>query len=243
MKLIVGSHGFSAMDARRTLAHAAEFLDAFDETVVPYQADRRARIAAATAGIDAMKVAEAELADPLALVWAELLGARDDVAAAGALPPAAAGRVERLSVSGGGVPKLAVDRVEVDHGGIVGDRQATRRHHGSPFQALCIWNVESIDELVLQGHPIGYGSAGENVTVAGLDWATMRPGTRLRIGTVLCEISSYAQPCKQNARWFSDGDFTRIHESNGPWSRIYATVLEPGEIVTGDDTVVEPVES
>ncbi len=241
MKLTVGDHQFSGMDARRTLAHAADFLDAFEETVIPHQFDRRARIAAATAGLDPMKAAEAELIEPLEVVWRELLGARDDILSAGALPPTAAGRVERLSVSGGGVPKLAVDRVDVDHGGVVGDRQATRRHHGSPFQALCLWNVETIDELASHGHPIGYGDAGENATVSGLVWPTMQPGIRVRIGTVLCEISSYAAPCTQNARWFSDGDFKRIHHDNGPLSRIYATVLETGAIATGDEIVVEPV--
>ena len=240
MHLIVGDHRFSPMDARRVVLHAADWLDAFPVAAHEHQGPRRKRIVAAAAGVDAMKADAAELQLPLEALWHELLTARDDVISARVLPASATGRAVRLSVSDGGVPKRAVDRVDVDFSGVVGDRQATRRHHGSPFQALCLWNAESIDELAALGHPIGYGDAGENVTMSGLDRSHVVPGVRLRLGTVVCEVSSYAWPCKQNAQWFTDGDFTRIHHENGPWSRMYATVLEPGAIATGDDVVLEP---
>ena len=68
----------------------------------------------------------------------------------------------------------------------------------------------------------------------------MRPGVRLRLGSVLCQVMAFAVPCKQNARWFSDRRFQRIHHSNGPISRVYALVLEPGSIAVGDDAVLEP---
>ena len=64
------------------------------------------------------------------------------------------------------------------------------------------------------------GTAGENVLVAGVDWATLRPGVRLRVGTVLAEVSGWALPCKKNAQWFVDGDFRRIDPDLRPgWSR------------------------
>ena len=240
MHVTVGDHRFSGMDARRTLAHALDLLDQFPIEVHERQADRRDRIAAATAGIEAMRADVDDLVAPLSQVWPELLAARDDRVAAGLLPATALGSVIHLAVSDGGLPKRSVDRIDVDHGGAVGDRQATRRHHGSPFQALCLWSAESIAELADQGHPITPGDAGENVTVAGIDWTDVTPGVRLRLGGVLCQVSSYAVPCAQNARWFSDGDFTRIHHDNGPWSRIYATVLEPGEIGVAENAILEP---
>jgi MOSC domain-containing protein YiiM len=158
-----------------------------------------------------------------------------------ALPATAVGHVVRLSVSDGGVPKRAVDALHVAYDGVVGDRQASRRHHGAPFQALCLWHAETIDQLAADGHPITYGDAGENVTISALDWPAVRPGVRLRMGSVLCEISSHAEPCSKNAQWFSDGNFSRIHDRNGPWSRMYATVIEPGGISVADTAVVEPV--
>jgi len=160
--------------------------------------------------------------------------------AAGEMPDSAEGRVVRLGRSDGGVPKAAVAEAEAGLGGVVGDRQATRRHHGRPPQALCLWSAEVIDALAADGHPIGYGAAGENVTISGLDWDEVRPGVRLLIGGVLAEASWYADPCRQNARWFSDGDFMRISSERGPVSRVYAWVRRPGTMRTGDLVVLEP---
>ena len=151
--------------------------------------------------------------------------------------------VAALHVSDGGVPKLARDHLEIGWSGARGDRQNSRRHHGAPFQALCLWSGELIDVLAADGHPIAPGRAGENVTVRGLPWDEVRPGVRLRIGSVRCEVSSYAVPCRHLAQWFSDGRFDRIHHSNGALSRVYATVLEPGELSAGDDVLLEPLDA
>ena len=149
----------------------------------------------------------------------------------------ATGRVVQVSVSGGGVPKLPLSRVRVTARGLDGDRQGTRKHHGRPWQAVCLWSAEVIDALAAQGHPIGYGSAGENLTLAGLDWSTVRPGLRLRVGEVLLETTALAIPCRQNARWFSDGRFGRLKDA----PRRYARVLEDGEVAPGDVVVMEPL--
>lgn len=130
--------------------------------------------------------------------------------------------------------------VEVTWGGVVGDRQATRRHHGRPWQALSLWSGEVIAALAAAGHPVTPGSAGENITLTGLDWSRVVPGARLRLGTVCAEVSAYAIPCKQIAGSFADGRFARIHHRFGPVSRVYATVLEPGSISLDDRAVLEP---
>lgn len=223
MQVTIGPYRFSGTDLRATLRHADALLDA--QGASP---ERRARVAAAIAALDPV--------DALHAAWPELLAARDDRS----LPARAPGRVARLSRSGGGVPKLPVDVVAVGFRGVEGDRQATRAHHGRPWQALCLWSSEVVDALAADGHPIAPGAAGENVTIHGLRWPDVTPGVRLRIGEVLCQVSAYAVPCKQNARWFADGRFQRIHHSNGPVSRVYATVLEPGTIRSDDTVVLEP---
>jgi MOSC domain-containing protein YiiM len=155
--------------------------------------------------------------------------------------PTQTGTVAQLNRSDGGVPKLPVDAVEVGHRGVVGDRQAARQHHGRPFQALCLWSAEVIEALQAEGHPIGPGRAGENVTIQGIDWKTIRSGVRLRIGDVLAEISAWSTPCWKNAQWFVEGDIDRMDHSHHPgWSRAYAWVRQPGTIRTGDPVVVEP---
>ncbi len=240
MSHAVGPYEFSLTDARRTVAEAVEMLDDVAPQHRAAVADRRDRVRALVGEVDASRAPEATVVDLLDRVWPELLGVHDDLVVAGVTPAPQAGRVVALHLGAGGVPKASVDEVTVRHGGVVGDRQATRRHHGAPHQALCLWADEVIAGLAADGHPIGPGSAGENVTVAGLDWSVVTPGVVLAVGGVRCLVASYAVPCRQNAGWFSDRRFDRIHHRNGPVSRVYATVVGPGTIEVGDDVALEP---
>jgi MOSC domain-containing protein YiiM len=179
--------------------------------------------------------AEDEIAAHLATAWVGIRAVGDELRATSAIVTGGpVGRVAQLNVSGGGVPKQPVDRVEVDWTGVVGDRQGNRQHHGRPWQALCLWSTEVIDGFAAAGHPLRAGAAGENVTVSGLDWAAITPGVVLEVGAVRCEVSSYAIPCSKNAGWFLDGAYDAMHHRAGPVSRVYATVLTPGAIATGD---------
>jgi hypothetical protein len=182
--------------------------------------------------------AEAETIIDRSLVLLQQAGRA--LAASGQFAPGR-GTVNGLFRSGGGVPKLPVDSVEVDLRGVVGDVQKTRRHHGRPWQALCLWSKEKVDLLAAEGHPITYGAAGENVSVEGIDWADVRPGTRMQMGEVLAEVSLYALPCAKNNRWFNPRDSTRMHHEREPGiSRVYASVLRPGRVRVGDAVVLEP---
>jgi MOSC domain-containing protein YiiM len=144
--------------------------------------------------------------------------------------------VHQINVSEGGVPKLPVAGAEVDESGLVGDIQADRVHHGKPEQALCLFSLEVIERFRAEGHSISPGSAGENITVAGLDWAQVVPGRRMSIGPAEIEITHYTTPCAKNAQWFSDGRFNRMHQSKHPGeSRVYARVLRGGRIAPGDE--------
>jgi MOSC domain-containing protein YiiM len=154
--------------------------------------------------------------------------------------PAHRGRVAQVNTSDGGVPKQPVARVKVGRDGVAGDRQADSLHHGRPFQGVCLWSTEVVDELAAAGHHVFAGCVGENFSLTGVDWPTLRPGARLRIGTALVELSFPAVPCKKQTGWFTDGDFTRIaYENNPQWVRWYGWVREPGEVATGDDVLVQ----
>jgi MOSC domain-containing protein YiiM len=170
----------------------------------------------------------------LGVVWALLHESSAVLRASGTIATAGSGTVQQLNVSRGGVPKRAVPHAAITFRGMEGDRQAVRVHHGRPWQALCVWSGEVIDAFAAAGHPLAPGRAGENVTIRGLDWSTIRTGVRLRIGSALAECSLWALPCSSNARWFRGGDFTVMHHEQGPVSRMYATVIEPGHVATGD---------
>lgn len=146
------------------------------------------------------------------------------------------GAIHQINTSDGGVPKLPVERAVVGERGVVGDRQNDTKHHGSPDQALCLWSQEIIQGLQREGHPIEAGSAGENITITGLDWASVRSGDRYTLGDeVEIEITFPAIPCAKNSQWFLDGNHKRIHQDLHPgWQRWYARVLHGGSLRAGD---------
>lgn len=149
--------------------------------------------------------------------------------------------LHQISVSDGGVPKLAVVEARITVNGVAGDCQRNREVHGGVDRAVCLFSLEVIESLQAEGHSIKPGSSGENLTIAGLEWAELKPGDRLRIGdTVHLEIVKYTEPCRFNAQWFQDGNFNRINQKKHPgWSRLYARVLAEGVVRPGDTVTVE----
>lgn len=143
--------------------------------------------------------------------------------------------IVQLSVSKGGVPKLPVERAQATREGLEGDHQNDRAHHGGPERALCLYSLERIKALRAEGHPISPGSAGENVTITGLDWSRLQPGVRLRLGEdVEVEVTTHTTPCKTIRESFLDGEFTRISQKLHPGdSRVYARVLREGPLSSG----------
>lgn len=155
--------------------------------------------------------------------------------------PHQSGSVHQLNRSGGGVPKMPVDSAEISPRGVDGDRQSDRRNHGRPAQAVCLWSADVLASLHDEGHPIAPGNAGENITIEGVEWATLRPGTHITVGSVPMLISAHAIPCSKNAQWFADRDFNRIlHDRNPGFSRLYAIPLGTGVVTAGDRVIVEP---
>ncbi|MGZ3665265.1 MAG: MOSC domain-containing protein [Ktedonobacterales bacterium] len=154
------------------------------------------------------------------------------------------GHILQINVSRGGVPKHPVEQAVVTTEGIVGDYQRDRRSHGGPTRALCLFTIEEIQRLQAEGHPIVPGSAGENITLEGIDLSTLTPGTRLTLGDeVKIELTSYTAPCDNIAASFADGDFTRIsHKLHPGESRIYARVLHGGTLTAGQTVRIEPLE-
>lgn len=228
--ITIGPHRFSATDARRTVENL--------EPLWPHFAHARPGAADVLQPLWPSLTGNVDI--DLPRVWHALQAAGPSLRAQGMLPRRAEGSVDALHRSDGGVPKHAVEEVEVAWSGVVGDRQQVRVHHGRPWQALCLWSAEVIEAFAADGHPIAAGNAGENITLRGLPWADVRPGVRLQMGTVTCDIIAFALPCRSNARWFVGGQFGLMHHDRGPVSRAYAVVVRPGRIRTGDVAILEP---
>lgn len=151
------------------------------------------------------------------------------------------GEVFQVNTSPGGVPKRAVAEAEVGLDGLVGDGVNHPKIHGGPERAVCLYSLDRITALQFEGHPIYPGAAGENLTIAGLDWDALGPGVRLAVGERLrLEIASYTAPCRTIAAAFAGGDFKRVSQERHPgWARLYARVLTPGPVRPGDPVRVE----
>jgi MOSC domain-containing protein YiiM len=151
-------------------------------------------------------------------------------------------RVVQVNVNPkGGVPKHRVADAEITINGVIGDKQRDRRYHGGPERAVCLYSYERIRELQDEGHSINCGTTGENLTISGLDWASLGAGDRLRIGEqVRLEITRDTTPCYKIGGSFIDSEFTRIAQKVHPgWSRFYARVLVEGRVAEGDAVELE----
>ena len=148
---------------------------------------------------------------------------------------AAAGRVESINASRGGVPKAGVFEGLITEQGLDGDRQQNLRVHGGPDRAISLYSLDVIRALQQEGHPIAVGSAGENLTLSGLDWSAVAPGTEIEIGEARLLVTKYASPCESIAGSFLGRDSTRISQKLHPgWSRVYCRVLSGGLVRIGD---------
>jgi len=145
------------------------------------------------------------------------------------------GRLTAINTSRGGVPKISAFEALISTYGLDGDHQRDPRYHGGPDRAVVLYSLELIEALRGEGHPIGVGTTGENLTVSGLDWSSLTPGRELTVGDVHLLITKYAAPCEKISGSFSDGDFTRIAQKLHPgWSRVCARVLTGGVVRPGD---------
>ena len=150
------------------------------------------------------------------------------------------GTIASISVSPGGVPKRFRQSAFVGTTGVEGDSQRNLRYHGGPDRAVCLYSLELIQALQAEGHPIAPGTIGENLTVAGVPWASMQPGVRVEVGEVLLEITSFAHPCRNIAESFTGGAILSVSEKRHPGrSRVYARVLNEGRIAVGDRVTLE----
>lgn len=157
---------------------------------------------------------------------------------------AMSGRLEAINTSRGGVPKQSVFEALITEHGVAGDHQNDPYYHGGVNRAVVLFSLEVIRKLQSEGHPITPGAAGENLTVSGIAWDTIGPGTRLTVGDVELLITKYATPCQKIRASFLGDDFMRIFQDRHPgWSRVCAKVVKGGIVRPGDAVGVDSVDA
>lgn len=156
--------------------------------------------------------------------------------------------VLQVSVSRGGLPKYAVPKAYATPLGLEGDRHAHPKIHGGPRKALLLILAAGIEQLARDGFLLAPGAMGENLTISGLDPATLRVGQRWRAGDhAVFEITEPRGPCRALDR-VQPGLRRRVWDSrvaagdatSPRWglSGFYAAVVHPGWIRQGD--IIEP---
>lgn len=132
-----------------------------------------------------------------------------------------------------GVQKHAVDSVLLVEGhGIEGDA-----HAGPWHRQVSLLGVESVAKV--QQHladPLPPGAFAENILTEGIELYTLPVGTKLRIGTAVCEVTQIGKECH---------DGCAIRELAGdcvmPREGIFVKVLKSGKAKAGD--AICPVEA
>jgi MOSC domain-containing protein YiiM len=135
----------------------------------------------------------------------------------------------------GGVPKHPQSQLVVKAEGCVGDQQLDKRHHGGPNRAVCVLLVSVLEQLQAEGHPIGPGTTGENLLIAGMAPDALEMGARLKVGEVVLELTGDAPPCKTIRASFEEGSFKALsHRLRQGMTRWYAKVLVEGTVHLND---------
>jgi MOSC domain-containing protein YiiM len=125
--------------------------------------------------------------------------------------------------------------VKVRSMNLEGDGQADLTVHGGRDKAVYAYAAEHYDfwreELPEVNLP--FGMFGENLTIEGLFESEVNIGDRLRIGTVLFEVTQPRMPCyKLGVKFGRDDIIKKFLQSER--SGIYFAVLEEGELKSGD---------
>lgn len=130
--------------------------------------------------------------------------------------------------------------VEVRPLGLVGDEQADLSVHGGldkavylyPREHYAFWQAQ-LERVRKQPVSLAVGAIGENLTTGGLLEDALWVGDRLRLGSVLLEVTEPRQPCFKFAAVMGYAAAVR-HMLQSGHSGVYLKVVEPGMLQAGD---------
>lgn len=134
----------------------------------------------------------------------------------------------------------AAGAVQVGSLGIEGDFIGDQHNHGGPDQAVYVYGSSDYDWWSDQlGTDIQPGTFGENLTISGLESATLNIGDRLQVGAVLLEVTAPRIPCSTLAARMRDPEFVKRYRQ-GERPGVYCRVLRGGAVQAGDDAALLP---
>lgn|SRR5574341_827774 len=139
-----------------------------------------------------------------------------------------------------GIYKLPTpEPVQITSLGLAGDFICDQKNHGGPDQAVYIYGAADYawwsQEL---GRELGPGMFGDNLTVSELESAQFNIGDRLRLGSVILEVTAPRIPCSTLAARMGDPQFVKKY-SRAERPGLYCRVIREGIVRQGDAVLVE----
>lgn len=137
--------------------------------------------------------------------------------------------VVSINISSGGIPKLPVDSVYVTFLGLKGDGHNHAKHY-DPLQAVCLQDIEELEELNRKGYALVSGATGENLTVENLSVNKLPLKTVLGFsGGVILELTKIRNPC-----YVMDAIHPLLKEDAVGRHGMYARVIKEGLLRKGE---------
>ena len=125
-------------------------------------------------------------------------------------------------------------RVRLRGANLDGDEQADRRAHGGPQQSLYAYGLDDYRWWAATlGRPVGPGTFGDNLTVAGLDPSAALVGERWAVGSAVVQVTAPRIPCyKLGIRMDDEECPRRFAAAMRPGA--YLAIVQEGEVAAGD---------
>ena len=126
--------------------------------------------------------------------------------------------------------------------GLEGDAICDLKHHGGLDQAVYLYGQPDYDFWSAEiGRELEPGTFGENLTIAGLESASINLGDRFVLGSLVMEVNSPRIPCRTFAARMDDKFFAKkFLAANRPG--IYCRVLGEGPVQAGNVLTHVPFE-
>jgi MOSC domain-containing protein YiiM len=130
--------------------------------------------------------------------------------------------------------------VEVTEMGLRGDVICDTKNHGGADQALYAYSTPDYDWWSESlGSVLTPGTFGENLTISGLESASLNIGDRLHFGWVTIEVTAPRIPCSTLAARMGDPVFAkRFRRAERPG--LYCRVIKAGWLQAGEVVRLEP---
>ncbi|MBL8013229.1 MAG: MOSC domain-containing protein [Candidatus Omnitrophica bacterium] len=134
-----------------------------------------------------------------------------------------------INTSPGGIPKVPVNFTHVSVHGLAGDGHNHEKHR-TTLQAVCLQDIEKLEELNREGYQLVPGATGENLTVANLNVNALPVGTVLNFSNgVVVELTKVRKPC-----YVLDAISQSLKNDILGRCGIYAKVIRDGFLTEGE---------